>query len=140
MICENIVCEKCKAEGKTGSVRNTGMSKTILACQMFVDDQGRLHYHDPNVTYAEYRCDNWHVWKTESTTPCWCGWPAEPAAPMSAPLGKDDVVRLVGEVVRVLTAENARLRALLDEAEGIVRDYSPGHTVWLDAVAAERKP
>ena len=49
------------------------------------------------------------------------------------------IVRLVGEVER-LRAENVRLRALLDEAEGIVRDYSPGHTVWLDAVAAERKP
>lgn len=38
-----------------------------------------------------------------------------------------------------LRAEVDVLRALLDEAEGIVRDYSPGHTVWLDAVAAIAK-
>lgn len=44
------------------------------------------------------------------------------------------------QVIRALRAENERLRALLDEAEDIVRDYAPGHTVWLEAVAAERKP
>ena len=53
------------------------------------------------------------------------------------------MLKLVTDVRRSndrLRAENERLRALLDEAEGIVRDYSPGHTVWLDAVAAEWKP
>lgn len=51
-----------------------------------------------------------------------------------------DPPTFIEDVIFALRAENERLRALLDEAEDIVRDYSPGHTVWLEAVAAERKP
>lgn len=80
MICEDMICEKCATEGKTSRVRNTHIVKTLGAYLPFYDKQGRQHFHDANMTNAEYRCTNGHVWHTRGTGSCWCGWPNEQKA------------------------------------------------------------
>ena len=70
-----MICETCKAEGKTSRVYDQGSRMTLLNCTPFYDEQGRHHYHDSNTATAGYRCSNGHNWVVTSTGSCWCGWP-----------------------------------------------------------------
>lgn len=72
-----MICETCKAEGKTSRVYDQGSRMTLLNCTPFYDEQGRHHYHDSNTSTAGYRCSNGHSWVVTSTGSCWCGWPNE---------------------------------------------------------------
>lgn len=71
-----MICETCKAEGRTSRVCGQGGSyMTLLNCTPFYDEQGRHHYHDSNTTTDNFECSNGHRWTVKSTPSCWCGWP-----------------------------------------------------------------
>jgi len=70
-------CPECQKLGQTSTVRVDGMGITTLMCaHSFYDEQGRHHYHDPNMTTWQFRCSKGHTWQeTDGPAPCWCGWP-----------------------------------------------------------------
>ena len=72
-----MICETCKAEGKTSRVFDRGGSTTCAYYQPFYDENGKWHNHDGNITTTGYECSNGHRWTVESTGSCWCGWPNE---------------------------------------------------------------
>jgi len=69
-----MICEQCKAEGKTSRVTGLGGSRTLMYCAPYYDEEGRRHHHDFNITTSGYECSNGHHWETQSRGTCWCGW------------------------------------------------------------------
>ncbi len=80
-----MICEKCKEQGLKSRVSEMGCSKTLLGYRPFYDENGKRHYHNPNVTTTSYKCSNGHSWETKSRGGgrygrCWCGWPDKEGA------------------------------------------------------------
>lgn len=40
------------------------------------DEAGKLHKHDPNKHFIDYRCQNGHVFEQTYFPECKCGWQA----------------------------------------------------------------
>ena len=69
-------CPVCQLEGRLSTV-TVGSSHTTLAYSPpFYDEQGRLHYHDPNGHTTYYRCSRGHDFYEVRITPCpWGDYP-----------------------------------------------------------------
>nr|QBK92723.1 MAG: hypothetical protein LCPAC401_03610 [Pithovirus LCPAC401] len=64
-------CQKCVQEGLTSKVNSQGGgSTTFMGINYFYDEDGRYHYHDPNITTQLYYCDKQHSWKQTSSMEC----------------------------------------------------------------------
>lgn len=70
-----MICEQCKAEGKTSTVIEGMNSTTAAGYTPYYDEGGKYHYHNPNVTIYAYRCSNGHEFSKYERDVCWCGWP-----------------------------------------------------------------
>jgi hypothetical protein len=70
-----MICETCKAEGKTSKVYGGMGTVTCAYYQPYYDEQGEYHNHDANIKTSGYSCSNGHSWTVQSTGSCWCGWP-----------------------------------------------------------------
>lgn len=70
-----MICETCKAEGRTSRVFERGSSTTLIYSVPWFDENGQRHDHNPNATTTGYDCSNGHRWAVKSTPSCWCGWP-----------------------------------------------------------------
>ena len=68
-------CPDCESEGKTSIVHSGGTVSTLMLNDMFWDEDGKRHNHDPNWHTASYRCSNGHEWHDRRQRECWCGWP-----------------------------------------------------------------
>lgn len=71
-----MICPNCKKEGKRSKVTSFGGSVTLMGWQPFWDEDGKAHYHDPNIHSSQYNCSNGHTWKESKGGSCWCGWEA----------------------------------------------------------------
>lgn len=52
---------------------------TDMGVSAHYDDEGRLHYHDPNHSASFYLCRNGHEFGVPRRNTCWCGWSNDPA-------------------------------------------------------------
>ena len=69
-----IECPKCKSR----SLSIDFSTETLLYCQPFTDDDGRLHHHDINTTTTHCTCKKCrHSFTKSHTGSCWCGWEAD---------------------------------------------------------------
>jgi hypothetical protein len=65
-----MICEQCKAEGKTSRVTPGFHTTTMMYAPPYYDEQGHYHHHDPNSTTTDYHCSNGHQWRVTSRRPC----------------------------------------------------------------------
>ena len=73
-----VVCRHCREAGDTSTVSaDEGTRATAMIVNVFHDEQGRRHRHDPNTYTTSYRCSQGHVWEERQERPCPvvdCGW------------------------------------------------------------------
>ena len=67
-------CSQCIEEGKKSFVYVGPALMTAIYSPLYYDEDGRYHFHDPNVKTQELTCSNGHVWVEKSGDSCWCGW------------------------------------------------------------------
>jgi hypothetical protein len=65
-----MICEQCKADGKTSRVTESFGVTTMMYAPPFYDEQGHYHHHDPNSTTTRYSCSNGHRWEVTTRKPC----------------------------------------------------------------------
>lgn len=63
----------CPACGSLAATMH-GTIVTAMMVHTFRDDQGKVHYHDPNTRTTQLTCSNCGLVYSESSRPrCWCG-------------------------------------------------------------------
>ncbi len=65
-----MICEQCKAEGKTSRVRGGYGISTCMGVDSYYDEKGHYHRHDPNSTGTQYSCSNGHSWSKTTYHEC----------------------------------------------------------------------
>jgi len=55
-------CPTCEADGLKSQVRAQGTSYTLAMVDVFWDDNGRWHKHDPNKYSQSFYCSKGHSW------------------------------------------------------------------------------
>jgi len=71
-------CPLCIEEGKTSTLREHGLSRTMLGGNFSThDEDGKRHHHNPNRVTTNYTCSKGHGFVVKRRTPCWCGWGAK---------------------------------------------------------------
>lgn len=60
-----VKCQTCQADGEQSFVRVGSSATTAMGTDVFYDEDGRFHCHDPNTTATEFWCSRGHSW-TES--------------------------------------------------------------------------
>ncbi len=60
----------CPTCGERGRQHLIARSDTFLESTSFVDDEGRLHKHDPNALRITYTCPNDHRWTQQDVRRC----------------------------------------------------------------------
>jgi hypothetical protein len=66
----NMICSKCKEEGRKSIVRGGIGSSTCIYCPPYYDEEGVYHHHDDNWRSYEYTCSNGHRITVSSTGKC----------------------------------------------------------------------
>lgn len=69
-----MICQECQKSGTTSRVYESYTVTTSLMGEQFYDEEGRQHFHDPNIDTHEYACSKGHKWHHQRTRGCWCGW------------------------------------------------------------------
>jgi len=70
-----MICHQCKQLDLKSRVYRGSSSVTLRVAHQFYDEDGKEHYHNPNVRTTAFHCSNGHSWiEKESKTKCWCGW------------------------------------------------------------------
>lgn len=67
-----MICPECEKLGLKSMVFVGSSTITCLMYQHFYDEEGREHFHDPNMTTTHYSCSNGHSWIDQSRNKCWC--------------------------------------------------------------------
>jgi hypothetical protein len=80
-----LLCKECQAQGHKSVVYEGHSYTTLAGFQVFYDQDGFRHEHDPNSTTTNYTCSNGHAWSTKTYSKCqtcddWTGDPQGPAA------------------------------------------------------------
>ncbi len=66
-----IKCPECDSLALTAEL----VTKTLMRCPSFSDDEGKWHTHDGNTTTAAFICRKCGCEFQEiSRGSCWCGW------------------------------------------------------------------
>ena len=53
-------CPICKKEGLRSGVFLLGCMRTLMATNLYYDEDGKLNFDDPNITTCRYRCSRGH--------------------------------------------------------------------------------
>lgn len=66
-------CPKCN------TTKTTHLSDVswYIPWEPFKDVAGKLHKHDPNKVFVDFKCANGHVFEESHFPSCTCGWQAE---------------------------------------------------------------
>ena len=72
-----MICPECKKEGLKSRVYVGPSTSTLMYCEPFYDEDGKLHIHDLNMRTTNYSCSNGHTWSENHSGKCWCGWGKE---------------------------------------------------------------
>jgi len=74
-----MICDQCKAENKKSTITPASYAAITAMCHIqYWDEDGKHHYHDPNIRTQSFSCSNGHDWKQNTYNRCWCGWANEP--------------------------------------------------------------
>ena len=66
-----MICEECKAEGRTSTVQSYGCSSALVSCHPWYDEEGTYHSHNSNRVTSGYGCSNGHIWTiVTNSRPC----------------------------------------------------------------------
>lgn len=68
-------CPDCEKEDKKSKVYPGMITRTLMGFHRYHDENGKYHFHDPNITTMEYVCSNGHEWKEKTHNQCWCQMP-----------------------------------------------------------------
>jgi hypothetical protein len=73
-----MLCPQCQASGQRSIVRveRTGTPDQKQQTDVFWDEAGDHHSHNPNIVVTEYKCSNGHHFAERSSWECPCGWKA----------------------------------------------------------------
>lgn len=75
-----MICTKCRDVGQRSRVDVLGsITGTMTKKEVFFDEDGDMHVHDPNIVTTAYRCSNGHRFQERSSWQCTCGWMKQPA-------------------------------------------------------------
>lgn len=55
-----MICQKCKDENKKSCVYDSGTISTDMASSHYYDEDGHIHFHNPNSHTQSFRCSNGH--------------------------------------------------------------------------------
>ena len=66
-------CPECEKENKKSFVYIGYATSTCMCINQFYDEEGKHHYHNPNITTQHYTCSNEHAWTENINSHCWCG-------------------------------------------------------------------
>lgn len=55
-------CPECIQLGQTSRVYPEGGTTTLMSCQPYYDEDGKLHLHDTNIKKYGYSCSKGHRW------------------------------------------------------------------------------
>jgi len=69
-------CPVCLERDVVFPMQVGSVSATIVAPELFTDERGLAHMHDPTVTVTAYSCPVGHQWSKSECRTCWCGWRA----------------------------------------------------------------
>lgn len=70
-------CPECTTEQKLSSVYRTLGVSDLIAWTPFEDEDGNLHFHDPNKLSESFNCSRGHNWNKRSRDTCQvsgCDW------------------------------------------------------------------
>jgi hypothetical protein len=109
-------CPTCEAQGTRSIVYVGPSTTTTLSGQVFYDEDGRFHMHDPNTTTSEYNCSLGHRWSVQAPAhQCWCEMlekteitfgpidePSEAPPPKPTPPPLRDMTEKCGQLVPVV--------------------------------------
>lgn len=65
-------CPTCN----TKQVRFQGDVSWRIPWEPHTDNTGKLHKHDPNKHFVDYKCRNGHIFEQSYFSACDCGWQA----------------------------------------------------------------
>ena len=66
-------CPQCE----TSKVAHQSEVSWYIPWEPHQDQNGKLHKHDPNKHFVDYKCENGHVFEEGFFPSCTCGWQAE---------------------------------------------------------------
>ena len=71
-------CPTCQMEKERSYVYPVGGSGSLFAVmlpptEVFWDEDGQEHHHNPNINRRSFVCSRQHTWKEESRIPCPAG-------------------------------------------------------------------
>lgn len=68
--------------GERSQVRQT-VTRGAKSADLYYDEEGEFHVHDPNIPTFRFRCSNGHDWEELDVdqTRCSCGWSADDGIP-----------------------------------------------------------
>lgn len=71
-----VKCKECVASGQKSRVYGGGAGRmTCVGFTPYYDEDGKHHFHNPNVFTTGYHCSKGHSWVEKTRSSCWCGWP-----------------------------------------------------------------
>lgn len=71
---EIMKCKECVKENLKSQVSIGSTTTTCMGYNNYYDEDGKYHFHNPNIVSTEMRCTNGHTWSEKSKPSCWCGW------------------------------------------------------------------
>jgi len=63
-------CQKCQDEGLRSRLFVKQVDSPATSVQVYYDENGKLHQHDPVGMSTDYRCSNGHSWTAYATPFC----------------------------------------------------------------------
>ncbi len=69
-----MICTKCRDSGQRSIIHILGTKQTQVPRDVFFDEDGEEHNHNPNIVTTQYRCSNGHRFEERSSWQCHCGW------------------------------------------------------------------
>lgn len=67
-------CQQCQSKNLTSKIEQRSYYTTLLLSNIFHDEDGREHIHNPNAKTTGYFCSKGHSWEAKYPNRCWCGW------------------------------------------------------------------
>ena len=71
-----VICTKCRDAGLRSTVRVLGTKQTDMPRDVYFDEDGTEHSHNPNLVTTQFRCSNGHRFQEVSSWQCHCGYKA----------------------------------------------------------------
>ena len=65
----NLICGECKKKDQVSKVRIEEQLKSYEPMDIFWDEDGKQHFHNPNYNIEHYICSNGHRFQLEHQAP-----------------------------------------------------------------------